>query len=134
MLRRVQFKRCVYFLFFVVIVVRYFLTQTAPTVESQLKYVKSLPELDCFALHGFNECLSDQISVERSIPDLRSSYCKSANFNRTLNVAKTSVIMTFHNEAWSTLLRSFHSVLNRSPEYLIEEVILIDDFSNMGES
>lgn len=43
-----------------------------------------------------------------------------------------SVIICFYNEAWSTLLRTVHSVLDKTPEYLLQEIILVDDYSTEG--
>ncbi|XP_053318327.1 polypeptide N-acetylgalactosaminyltransferase 10 [Spea bombifrons] len=78
--------------------------------------------------NGFNIYVSDKISLNRSIPDIRHPNCKSKLYSSKL--PNTSVIIPFHNEGWSSLLRTVHSVLNRSPPELIAEIVLVDDFSD----
>ncbi|XP_004081934.1 polypeptide N-acetylgalactosaminyltransferase 5 [Oryzias latipes] len=75
----------------------------------------------------FNVYLSDRIPVDRAIPDTRPEVCSQAVVHDDL--PSTSVIFCFVDEVWSTLLRSVHSVLNRSPPHLLKEIILVDDFS-----
>uniref|UniRef100_A0A1A8JHV1 Polypeptide N-acetylgalactosaminyltransferase n=1 Tax=Nothobranchius kuhntae TaxID=321403 RepID=A0A1A8JHV1_NOTKU len=75
----------------------------------------------------FNVYLSDQIPVDRAIPDTRPETCSKSLVHDDLPSA--SVIFCFVDEVWSTLLRSVHSVLNRSPPHLLKEIILVDDFS-----
>ncbi|KAF5306833.1 hypothetical protein FQA39_LY00063 [Lamprigera yunnana] len=86
---------------------------------------------DGWLKNAFNQYASDMISVHRSLPDPRDEWCKKPN--RYLeDLPATSVIICFHNEAWSILLRTVHSVLDRSPKRLIQEVVLVDDFSDMS--
>ncbi|XP_006880849.1 PREDICTED: polypeptide N-acetylgalactosaminyltransferase 5 [Elephantulus edwardii] len=76
---------------------------------------------------NFNVYLSDLIPVDRAIEDTRPAGCAEQLVHN--NLPTTSVIMCFVDEVWSTLLRSVHSVLNRSPPHLIKEILLVDDFS-----
>uniref|UniRef100_F7IHZ5 Polypeptide N-acetylgalactosaminyltransferase n=1 Tax=Callithrix jacchus TaxID=9483 RepID=F7IHZ5_CALJA len=78
--------------------------------------------------NGFNIYVSDKISLNRSLPDIRHPNCNSKRYLETL--PNTSIIIPFHNEGWSSLLRTVHSVLNRSPPELVAEIVLVDDFSD----
>jgi polypeptide N-acetylgalactosaminyltransferase len=78
--------------------------------------------------NAFNAYASDMISIHRSLADIRDPACKTVKWYDPLPT--TSVIVIFHNEAWSVLLRTVHSVIDRSDPKLLKEVILVDDFSD----
>nr|XP_022307338.1 probable N-acetylgalactosaminyltransferase 9 isoform X2 [Crassostrea virginica] len=84
-----------------------------------------------FKKEAFNIIASDKIALDRSIPDVRDTRCHDVKYPDRLPTA--SVIIIFHNEAWSPLLRTAHSVVNRSPPQYLHEVILLDDFSDRPE-
>ncbi|XP_071454511.1 polypeptide N-acetylgalactosaminyltransferase 1 isoform X2 [Hetaerina americana] len=80
---------------------------------------------------AFNIILSDKISLTRSIPDSRDPLCKYVYYDENLPTA--SIIIIFTNEAWSPLLRTVMSVLQRTRENLLKEIILVDDKSDREE-
>ena len=110
--------------------------------------VKIPPELEekkkeMFKENQFNLLASNMISVNRTLKgehkeyilkaslkpflDVRMDGCKKHDYTNLGQLPSTSVIIVFHNEAWSTLIRSIHSIINRSPRELIHEIILVDD-------
>ncbi|XP_063227799.1 polypeptide N-acetylgalactosaminyltransferase 5 isoform X2 [Bacillus rossius redtenbacheri] len=80
-----------------------------------------------FKLNQFNLLASDMISLNRSLADVRLNGCKAKQYPNLLPT--TSIVIVFHNEAWSTLLRTVWSAINRSPRPLLKEIILVDDAS-----
>uniref|UniRef100_T1JAX5 Polypeptide N-acetylgalactosaminyltransferase n=1 Tax=Strigamia maritima TaxID=126957 RepID=T1JAX5_STRMM len=81
--------------------------------------------------HSFNLLVSNRLSFHRAVPDTRNPMCKSLNYSGVL--PRASIVICFYNEAKSALLRTIHSVFDRTPDYLIEEIILVDDFSELDE-
>lgn len=59
------------------------------------------------------------------------SRCVDRHYSNKLPTA--SVVIIFHNEAYTVLLRTITSILNRSPSQFLHEIILVDDFSDHGE-
>ncbi|VDH97239.1 Hypothetical predicted protein, partial [Mytilus galloprovincialis] len=82
--------------------------------------------------HGYNVFVSDLISFHRSLPhDIVYNGCtKSYDI---FKLPPVSVIIPFRDESWSVLLRTVHSILDRTPSYLLREIILVDDGSKNGE-
>lgn len=80
-----------------------------------------------FKENQFNLLASEMISLNRSLADVRNPDCKLKHYPNKL--PSTSIVIVFHNEAWSTLLRTVWSVINRSPRPLLQEIILVDDAS-----
>lgn len=58
--------------------------------------------------------------------------CVDRLFRRCPPLPSTSVIIVFHNEAWSALLRTVYSVLYTAPAAMLKEIILVDDASTLG--
>ncbi|XP_019616122.1 PREDICTED: polypeptide N-acetylgalactosaminyltransferase 4-like [Branchiostoma belcheri] len=78
--------------------------------------------------YGLDEFVSRQISLHRTLPYSRPESCQRQTF--LSNLPTVSIIVVFHNEADSVLKRTLHSILDNTPSSLLQEVLLVDDFSN----
>ena len=83
--------------------------QTAPEEEEHVKEV--------IKTFGFNLVNSDKISMDRMPKDLRNKDCSYIDYPEKLPMV--SVVVVFHNEGWGPLVRTFHSVVNRTPKELL---------------
>ena len=105
---------------------------TAPGENGKSHHVRveqKVEEERLKGVYGFNQLVSDEMTLNRTVPDLREEECQFWDYPQHL--PKASVVLVFHNEGWSTLFRTVHSVLNRSPPQFLEEVLLVDDKSEL---
>ena len=77
---------------------------------------------------GSNVFASNLISLNRQVSDNRSEHCKKKVYSEDL--PKVSVVIAFYNEPWSVLMRLVHSVMINTPEHLLNEIVLSDDYSD----
>lgn len=82
-----------------------------------------------YKIHAYNVLISNKLSYHREIPDTRNTLCRNITYKSDL--PKASVVICFYNEHYQTLLRSVHSILDRTPENLLKEIVLVDDFSDI---
>lgn len=82
-------------------------------------------------IYSINEFVSKLIPYYRELPDIRPVYCREVKYSEKLPV--TSVIMVFHNEPFTMIMRSVFAILHRTPPHLLGEIILIDDCSTYDE-
>lgn len=85
---------------------------------------------DGFKNYAFNLLISNRLGYKRDIPDTRNEQCNSMIYTDLINLPKVSIIICFYNEAKSTLFRSVQSILDRTEDQLIEEIILVNDLSD----
>jgi len=88
-----------------------------------------VPQLE--KVWAFNKLAGDKVSLWRELKDVRSRECKDVKWSHGL--PRASVVIIFNNEALSSLLRTVWSVLDRSPQEVLHEVILVDDASNHSD-
>ncbi|XP_059171548.1 polypeptide N-acetylgalactosaminyltransferase-like 6 [Physella acuta] len=105
--------------------------QGFPTSRLQEPEKKLCEELR--AKYKFNAFASDRIAFDRSIGDIRTDVCKKKLFIKNIPENSVSIISIFYNEKNSTLIRTIHSLVNRSPKKLLREIILVDDCSSDEE-
>ncbi|XP_059169602.1 putative polypeptide N-acetylgalactosaminyltransferase 10 [Physella acuta] len=88
--------------------------------------------LQLLSKFSVNVAGSDTIPLNRLLPDTRNKGCDSLQYDTT-KLGQASVIVPFHDEWPSLLLRTVYSIINRSPRENIREIILVDDASTLSE-
>ncbi|XP_024421635.2 polypeptide N-acetylgalactosaminyltransferase 15 isoform X1 [Desmodus rotundus] len=91
---------------------------------------EEVPEDELTTLR-LEEALSARIPLQRALPEVRHPLCQQQRREDGLPTA--SIILCFHDEAWSTLLRTVHSILDTAPRAFLKEIILVDDLSQQGQ-
>lgn len=86
---------------------------------------------DGYKRYAFNVLVSDNLSLHREIPDTRHRLCSKQEYPK--NLPNASVVICFYNEHNTTLLRSVHSIIDKTPANLLHEIILVNDYSDSDE-
>ena len=92
-------------------------------LKEALSHLTGLQNRKPDSQYSINVTLSDETSLDRDLPDTRPPVCASLTYDSS-HLPTCTVIIPFFNEAPTMILRALHSVLNRSPAHLLDEIIL----------
>ncbi|XP_054865307.1 probable polypeptide N-acetylgalactosaminyltransferase 8 isoform X1 [Amphiprion ocellaris] len=84
-----------------------------------------------FEIYGYNAFLSNQLPLDRKLPDTRDSRCLKKKYPG--NLPTISVVLIYINEALSIIQRAVKSIITHSPKHLLKEIILVDDCSTYND-
>ncbi|KAA0720740.1 putative polypeptide N-acetylgalactosaminyltransferase 8 [Triplophysa tibetana] len=82
---------------------------------------------DLYQKYGYNAFLSDQIPLDRDLPETRDHRCIEREYPQ--NLPTIGVILIYLDEALSVIQRAVCSIIKRTPAHLLKEIILVDDHS-----
>ncbi|CAB1345936.1 unnamed protein product [Coregonus sp. 'balchen'] len=81
-----------------------------------------------FQTYGYNAFLSDRLPLNREIPDTRDPKC--ANHQYPHDLPTISVVLIYLDEALSIIKRAVRSIIDKTPQRLLKDIILVDDHSS----
>ncbi|XP_034540909.1 probable polypeptide N-acetylgalactosaminyltransferase 8 [Notolabrus celidotus] len=84
-----------------------------------------------FQLYGYNVFLSNQLPLDRKLPDTRDNRCQTRSYPKDL--PSICAVLIYVNEALSVIKRAVRSIINRTPKHLLKEIILVDDYSTYND-
>uniref|UniRef100_A0A4W5MA67 Polypeptide N-acetylgalactosaminyltransferase n=1 Tax=Hucho hucho TaxID=62062 RepID=A0A4W5MA67_9TELE len=81
-----------------------------------------------FQMYGYNAFLSDRLPLNRELPDTRDPKC--ANHQYPHDLPTISVVLIYLDEALSIIKRAVRSIIDKTPQRLLKDIILVDDHSS----
>ena len=82
--------------------------------------------------YAFNTLVSLRLGLSRTLPDTRHKECRKLEYSNELPSA--SVIICYYHEELNVLLRTIHSVIERTPSNILKEILVINDQSDIDIS
>ena len=79
--------------------------------------------------YAFNTLVSLRLGLSRTLPDTRNKECQKLKYADELPSA--SIIICYYHEELNVLLRTIHSVIERTPASVLKEVLVINDQSDI---